>query len=201
MDLSWTRQVAGCPAGHAATERAGQPDGVRCVPQAPGNARGYPHRGLALGQPGRTAAGSEAPEAGARGRTGIREEPAHRATRRGCAPVKLLDQRETIMIVVGASLGPDAPDRHAAEALRQEIDRRGLGSLYRRAVLVTDDAWFESELLHQAPTIAVGGPGVNSVSEEFAGQLLTVWTSEERVVVQIDQGPAGRRALLWGVDA
>jgi len=115
--------------------------------------------------------------------------------------VKLLDQRETIMIVVGASLGPDAPDRHAAEALRQEIDRRGLGSLYRRAVLVTDDAWFESELLHQAPTIAVGGPGVNSVSEEFAGQLLTVWTSEERVVVQIDQGPAGRRALLWGVDA
>lgn len=115
--------------------------------------------------------------------------------------MKLLDQRETILIVVGASLAPDASDRVSAEALRQEIDRRGLGSLYRRAVVVTDQSWFESELLHQSPTIAVGGPGVNSVSEEFAGQLLTVWTADERVVVQLDQGPAGRRALLWGVDA
>lgn len=115
--------------------------------------------------------------------------------------MKLLDPRETILIVVGGSLAPDASDREVAEALRQEIDRRGLGCSYRRAVVVTDDAWFGSEMLHQSPTIAVGGPGVNSVSEEFAGQLLTVWTADERVVVQLDQGPAARRALLWGVDA
>ncbi len=114
--------------------------------------------------------------------------------------MKLVDGEETILIVVASALEDGHPDRVSADRLRTEIDLRGRGSAYRRALLVGDETWFATELFHDAPTIAVGGPGVNAVAGRFASTVPSVWTDGEEVVIQavIDQGP--RQASLWGVN-
>ncbi len=114
--------------------------------------------------------------------------------------MKLVDSEETVVIVVASDLEPGHPDRRSAEGLKDEIDSRGRGWSYRRAVIATDETWFETELFHHAPVIAIGGPGVNGVSARLAGELPSVWTDGDRVVIQatLDDGP--RRATLWGTD-
>jgi hypothetical protein len=114
--------------------------------------------------------------------------------------MKLVDGDDTIAIVVTSGAGVEHSDRIAATHLQREINHRGQGWPYRRAVVVSDEAWLESGLLHQAPTIAVGGPGANAVAGRFAPELVTVWTDGDRVVIQaaLEDGP--RRAALWGMD-
>jgi hypothetical protein len=114
--------------------------------------------------------------------------------------MKLVDGEETILIVVASALESGHPDRESADRLRTEIDIRGSGFSYRRAVVIGDEAWFATELFHGAPTIAVGGPGVNAVAGRFAAALPSVWTDGEEVVIQavLDEGP--RQASLWGVN-
>lgn len=114
--------------------------------------------------------------------------------------MKLIDREETIVVVTAADLEPDHSDRIAAEMLQSEIARRGAGHPYRRAVLVTDIAWFDTAAFHASPTVAIGGPGVNGVSGRFSADLPTVWSDEDRVIIQADLGDGVRRAALWGMD-
>lgn len=114
--------------------------------------------------------------------------------------MKLIDGEATVVIVTASALDPDHSDRKHADALRQEIDQRGGGYPYRRAVVVTDMSWFQTPLFHSAPTIAVGGPGVNGVAGQFVNVLPSVWTDADRVVIQAELGGGSRRAALWGVD-
>src|SRR5690606_2942658 len=100
--------------------------------------------------------------------------------------MKLVDNRETVFIVVAAGLEAGHSDLLVAERLRQEIDARGGGFPYRRAVLTTDMSWLETGLLHGAPVISIGGPGVNMVSRQFSYELMTVWSEDDRVVIQSD---------------
>ncbi len=115
--------------------------------------------------------------------------------------MKLVDGSETVAVVVAAELDGDAPDRRSAVRLKGEIDRRGAGHPYRRAVLVRDLAWFETPLFHAAPTIAIGGPGVNGVSARFGQELPTVWTAEDRSLIQAEFRESVPRVTLWGMDA
>ena len=115
--------------------------------------------------------------------------------------MKLVDADETVVLVTGGTVAADERDRPPAYLLKQEIDRRGAGHAYRRAVVVTDTWYLEHELLQQNPTIAIGGPGVNGVSEEFSALLPTVYSREERVFVQADLEGDLKRAALWGADA
>jgi hypothetical protein len=115
--------------------------------------------------------------------------------------MKLIDQAETILIVVAGELDADAPDRAAAARLQAEIGRRGAGHPYRRAVVVRDVAWHETPGFHDAPTIAVGGPGVNSVSGQLGSEIPTVWTQDDRVVIQAKYSDGPLRVTLWGMDA
>jgi hypothetical protein len=114
--------------------------------------------------------------------------------------MKLIDRSETVMIVVAADLGPDALDRHSAAALQDAIDQRGAGHPYRRGVIVTDLAWFDTPMVHDSPTIAIGGAGVNALSGRFSGELPTVWTDNDRVVIQAELNDGPTRAALWGLD-
>lgn len=115
--------------------------------------------------------------------------------------MKLLDTEETIVLVTGSGEGAIQRDRPLALWLQAEIARRGDGQAYRRAV-VTDDAWYlESGVLHQHPTIAIGGPGANEVMQQFAPALPTVFNDEERVFVQADLEGELKRVGLWGADA
>jgi hypothetical protein len=115
--------------------------------------------------------------------------------------VKLIDTEETVVIVIGSSSTAEERDRPLAYRLKAEIDERGAGHAYRRAVVVADSWYLESETFHLNPTIAIGGPGANGVSQELSGLLPTVFTRDEQVFVQADFEGELKRAALWGVDA
>jgi hypothetical protein len=115
--------------------------------------------------------------------------------------MKLVDTDETVVLVTGSSLPAEERDRPLAYLLKSEIDRRGEGLAYRRAVVVGDLWYLENRTFHQNPTIAIGGPGANGVAQEFSGILPTVYTSEERVFIQADFDGDPKRAALWGANA
>ncbi|MBA3521837.1 MAG: hypothetical protein H0T90_04975 [Gemmatimonadales bacterium] len=112
--------------------------------------------------------------------------------------MKLIDTEETVVLVTGASPSAEEKDRPSAYLLKAEIDRRGAGHAYRRAVLVTDEWYLDNRTFHLNPTIAIGGPGANGVSQEFSAMLPTLYTREEQVFVQADFEGDLKRAALWG---
>jgi hypothetical protein len=115
--------------------------------------------------------------------------------------VKLVDTEETVVLVTGSSLTAEERDRPLAYRLKAEIDRRGVGHAYRRAVVVAD-LWYQQNRIFQLnPTIAIGGPGANAVSHDFSDALPAVYSRDERVFVQADFEAETKRASLWGVDA
>ena len=115
--------------------------------------------------------------------------------------MKLVDTEETVVLVTGSSLTAEERDRPLAYSLKAEIDRRGAGHAYRRAVVVADVWYLENRIFHLNPTIAIGGPGANGVAQEFSAFLPTVYNREEEVFVQADFEGELKRAALWGVNA
>ena len=64
------------------------------------------------------------------------------------------------------------------------------------------DLWYlQNRIFHLNPTIAIGGPGANGVSQDFAEALPAVYSQEDRVFVQADFEGEMKRAALWGADA
>ncbi|HEX6669771.1 MAG TPA: hypothetical protein VF061_09445, partial [Gemmatimonadales bacterium] len=94
--------------------------------------------------------------------------------------MKLVDTDETVVLVTGSALTAEERDRPLAYRLKSEIDRRGEGHAYRRAVVVADLWYLDNRIFHLNPTIAIGGPGANGVSEEFSSLLPTVYSREEQ---------------------
>ena len=62
-----------------------------------------------------------------------------RREQRAGAGMKLVDTEETVVLVTGSSPTAEERDRPLAYRLKAEIDRRGVGHAYRRAVVVADD--------------------------------------------------------------
>ncbi|HTC24792.1 MAG TPA: hypothetical protein VK688_10530 [Gemmatimonadales bacterium] len=115
--------------------------------------------------------------------------------------MKLIDTDETVVLVTGTSLTAEERDRPTAYTLKAEIDRRGTGHAYRRAVVVGDSWYMENRIFHLNPTIAIGGPGANAVASELADALPTVLSLDERVFIQADFEAEVKRASLWGADS
>jgi len=115
--------------------------------------------------------------------------------------MKLVDTEETIVLVTGSSLTAEERDRPIAYQLKADIDRRGAGHAYRRAVVVGDAWYLENRIFHQNPTIAIGGPGVNGVAQEFGTFLPTIYSRDEQVFVQADFDGDLKRATVWGINA
>ena len=115
--------------------------------------------------------------------------------------MKLVDTDETVVLVTGSSLTAEERDRPLAYRLKAEIDRRGSGHAYRRAVVVADLWYLRNRIFHLNPTIAIGGPGANGVSQDFSETLPTVYAQEDRVFVQAEFEGELKRASLWGLDA
>ena len=115
--------------------------------------------------------------------------------------MKLVDPDTTILVVTGGSASAAEKDRPLADRLAEEINRRGSGIAYHRAVVLRDDRYVASPAVHQNPTIAIGGPGVNQVANHLSQHLPTAWTRDERSFVQMAVGGPSRQAVLWGMDA
>ncbi|HET9064900.1 MAG TPA: hypothetical protein VFN22_03650 [Gemmatimonadales bacterium] len=114
--------------------------------------------------------------------------------------MKLIDHAETVIVVTADNLEPGHPDLESAARLTAEISTRGAGFPYRRAVVVSDVDWFETDLLDGAPTIGIGGPGANAVTGRLAGNLPSVWTDGDRVIIQARLDARPPQVLLWGMD-
>lgn len=114
--------------------------------------------------------------------------------------MKLIDHAETVIVVTADNLEPGHPDLASADRLRTEILNRGAGLPYRRAVVVSDVDWFESNLLDGAPIIGIGGPGANAVTGRLAGEVPSVWTNGDRVIIQARLDARPPQVLLWGMD-
>jgi hypothetical protein len=115
--------------------------------------------------------------------------------------MKLVDTEETVVLVTGSSLTAEERDRPLAYLLKTQIDQRGEGHAYRRAVVVGDSWYVENRIFHLNPTIAIGGPGANAVAQEFSGFLPTVYSRDDEVFVQADFEGELKRAALWGANA
>ena len=115
--------------------------------------------------------------------------------------MKLVDTDETVVLVTGASITAEERDLPLAQVLKGEIDRRGDGLAYRRAVVVNDAWYLENRLFHLNPTIAIGGPGANGVAQEFSSMLPTLYNREEQVFVQADFEGDTKRAAVWGINS
>jgi hypothetical protein len=77
--------------------------------------------------------------------------------------------KETIIIVIGNRIPAELLDRPIGECLRDQIDERGGGDRFRRAIVLTDTAWSaEAENVADNPVIAVGGPPANELSRQFS---------------------------------
>jgi len=115
--------------------------------------------------------------------------------------MKLVDGNETVIVVTGGSDAALEKDAPLAARLRAEIDRRGGGHAYRRAVVLRAEQYVETPALHRHPTIAVGGPGANDVSQHLTQVLPMVWARDERCFVQMASNEDGRQVAVWGMDA
>lgn len=115
--------------------------------------------------------------------------------------MKLVDGDETVIVVTGSSPAAEAKDLPLAQWLAAEIDRRGEGQAYRRAVVVADARYVQTRAFHRSPTIGIGGPGANDVVQQLSQVLPTVWTRDERSFVQMAMDGKGRQVALWGMDA
>ena len=82
-----------------------------------------------------------------------------------------------------------------------EIDRRGAGHAYRRAVVVPDVLYLENRIFQRNPTIAIGGPGANGVAQELSQILPTLYNSDDQVFIQADLEGEVKRVALWGANA
>lgn len=115
--------------------------------------------------------------------------------------MKLVDGDETILLVMGSSAAAREKDYPLGLWLRDEIDRRGGGLPYRRALLVGDARYAQSAALQGHPTIAIGGPGSNGIVQQLSTELPVVWMQEDRSFVQMALDEGRRQAAVWGLDA
>jgi len=112
---------------------------------------------------------------------------------------RYFDIGSTVLIVVGYGILPEEEDRPVAYDLKRAIASRGVGVESRGAVVVTDMWMVNQEMADLFPAIAVGGPGVNAFAAQIYEELPVAFTRDERVFIQMSDGP-GKRAALWGMD-
>jgi hypothetical protein len=111
-----------------------------------------------------------------------------------------------ILIVVGSSLRAEEVDRPLAYYLKQQIEQ-ALGTLAaadaesRPAVTVVADLrWLHDEVLQPLPTISLGGPGVNFLSQRWVEELPLSLAVDNQYYVQMDPDLEEPRVSLWGMD-
>ena len=114
--------------------------------------------------------------------------------------MKVVDTDETVLIVTGSAIEAEMNDRPVAYELKSEIDRRGGGRGFRRAVVVSDHWYAQNRIFHLCPTVAVGGPGVNRVAAALVQELPMLVQRGERVFIQGAWDAEPKRASLWGAD-
>jgi hypothetical protein len=113
-----------------------------------------------------------------------------------------LDVNETILIVVGADIKPEEKDRPLAYWLQRKIqEAAGYGKTpFRKSVVISDALYKSDKIIQACPTICIGGPGVNSLANEWVKSLPVYISEDDRYFIQYDLDSAKKRISIWGMD-
>jgi hypothetical protein len=112
---------------------------------------------------------------------------------------RYFDVQNTVLLVVGYGILPEAEDRPIAYEVKHAIDTRGKGKESCGAVVVTDMWVLNQEMAELFPAIAVGSPGVNAFAAQIYEELPVVLVREQQVFIQMEE-ERGKRAALWGLE-
>ncbi len=109
-----------------------------------------------------------------------------------------------LLIVTGSVLRAEEADRPLAYYLQQQIRRRLDGMGPRAEALqvhvIADFRWLHEDLLHDVPTISIGGPGVNVLAQRWDDDLTPALVVDDSYVIQRDADPDVLHVSLWGMD-
>ena len=112
-----------------------------------------------------------------------------------------------ILIVTGSTLRAEEVDRPLAYYLKQQVEQQvarrvaeGTDDEAAQVLVIADFRWMSEEPLQVAPTISVGGPGVNALAHRWFEDLPFSLAVDEQYCIQMDPELAEARASLWGMD-
>lgn len=113
-----------------------------------------------------------------------------------------IDVNETILIVVGVDIKPEEKDRPLAYWLQKKIRESNLHgtSPFKKAVVITDALYASDKIIQACPTICIGGPGVNSVANDWANKLPVYISEDNAYFIQYDSESKEHRVSIWGMD-
>ncbi len=113
-----------------------------------------------------------------------------------------IDVNQTILIVVGTDIKPEEADRPLAYSLRDAINSSpDFGKHpFRKCIVISDALYRHDKIIQICPTIAIGGPGVNSAAAEFVEKLPVYLSKDNRYFIQLESDFADPRVSIWGMD-
>lgn len=113
-----------------------------------------------------------------------------------------IDVNQTILIVVGADLKPEEVDRPLAYKLKAAFESSKFygDHPFRKCLVISDSLYQSDKIIRVCPTVAVGGPGVNSVAAEFVEKLPVYLSRDNRYFIQLDKEFSELKVSIWGMD-
>ncbi len=113
-----------------------------------------------------------------------------------------LDVNQTILIVVGTDLGPEEADRPLAYRLKSAIEDSPLfgDHPFRKCLVISDTLYRHDKIIQVCPSIAIGGPGVNALSNELVERLPVYLSKDNRYFIQLNRDFTDARIAIWGMD-
>lgn len=113
-----------------------------------------------------------------------------------------IDVNQTLLIVVGIDVKPEEADRPLAYKIKkaaEESPKFG-DHPFRKCLVITDALYRHNKIIQICPTIAIGGPGVNSAAAELVEKLPVYLSKDNRYFIQLDKEYADLRISIWGMD-
>ncbi|HEV3119672.1 MAG TPA: hypothetical protein VGY58_21620 [Gemmataceae bacterium] len=105
-----------------------------------------------------------------------------------------------ILIITGTTLRAEQMDRPLAYYLQNQIDELGAGHDDRLALVISDRYYLTHPDLHGLPTISVGGPGVNRLTQRLLKKLPAALAADGKFFIQMDPDDRDLRVSIWGMD-
>lgn len=111
-----------------------------------------------------------------------------------------------LLIVTGSLLRAEEADRPLAYFLQQQIARHleAGGSEPDaptfRPLVIADFRWLHEEGYHGLPTISLGGPGVNALTQRWLEELPFSLAVDGHYFIQMHPQLEEPRASIWGMD-
>jgi hypothetical protein len=113
-----------------------------------------------------------------------------------------IDVNQTVLVVVGTDIKPEEADRPLAYKIRDAVNSSpNFGKHpFRKCIVISDALYRHDKIIQICPTIAIGGPGVNSAAAEFVEKLPVYLSKDNRYFIQLDNKFADPRVSIWGMD-